>query len=79
MRENQAILHSLDGILVWDYKTHRYAVWSIRDHTSRNTDIVRTRRFDEDTPKLTLNTVIPIPGIYLPRQELRNHDMGPSD
>jgi hypothetical protein len=49
MRENQAILHSLDGVLVWDYITKSYAVWSIREFTNRTNDLVSSPHFDEDT------------------------------
>ena len=48
MRENQAILHSLDGVIVWDYITNSYAVWSIREHTKRTSDLVSNERIDED-------------------------------
>lgn len=40
MRDNQAILHSLDGVLIWDYVTSQYSVWSIREHSNRSTDIL---------------------------------------
>lgn len=76
MRENQAILHSLDGILVWDYTTHRYAVWSIRDHTSSAEDIVSVQCFDEDTPKLSMIIAILVPGIHLPCQDFHDYGMG---